>query len=87
MTAECGTYAGAQAHRKRGEAACDDCKRAQADYTAAWRRRTKGPNEQHHKAIGRARWRAIRRLMAAHPAEWERLFAEERAGIEQETAA
>lgn len=78
MSSQCGTYAGYQRHRKAGEAACDACKKAQADYVAAWRRRTTSVKEQLHKATGRARWAAISRLIDAHPDEWERLFAEER---------
>ena len=35
----CGTYGGAQAHRKRGEPLCDRCKEAKREYQREYRRR------------------------------------------------
>ena len=37
---EHGTYAGAQAHRLRGEKPCEPCRDAQNAYTREWRKRT-----------------------------------------------
>jgi hypothetical protein len=39
MADGCGTYGGAQGHRKRGELVCDRCKAARADYMRELRRR------------------------------------------------
>ena len=36
----CGTYNGYRAHRRRNEEACEDCKRANADYNREYRVRT-----------------------------------------------
>jgi hypothetical protein len=36
----CGTYAGAAAHRARGDPLCPDCLRAHRDYQAFYRFRT-----------------------------------------------
>jgi hypothetical protein len=36
----CGTYAGVSAHNVAKEPLCDDCRRANADYSAWWRFRT-----------------------------------------------
>jgi DNA-binding CsgD family transcriptional regulator len=38
--AGCGTWAGCQAHRKRGEKPCEPCRLARNAYVADWRRRT-----------------------------------------------
>jgi WhiB family redox-sensing transcriptional regulator len=35
----CGTYSGAQAHRKRGERPCEACRRARTEYTREMRKR------------------------------------------------
>lgn len=73
----CGTPAGYQAHRKeRREDACDDCKRAQAEYTAALRRANPELYAQ-SQSIQRARDRALRRLARQHPAEFDELYREE----------
>lgn len=37
---KCGTYAGYQAHYKRGEKACGPCMHAQAVYVGQWRARS-----------------------------------------------
>ncbi|WFE41930.1 hypothetical protein [Micromonospora sp. WMMD998] len=36
-TGRCGTYAGHQRHRKRGEADCDPCAEARRDYHRGWK--------------------------------------------------
>lgn len=36
----CGTYAGANAHKRRDENLCDPCRVAAADYVRDWRRRS-----------------------------------------------
>ena len=75
--ARCGTYAGYQAHLKRGEKACRECLGA----SAAWRRQYRAG-----RADVRAfdKWqrntyhRALSALARAHPAEFYRLLAAER---------
>lgn len=37
---KCGTTAGWNAHQRNGEAQCAPCKKAKAEYTTQWRRRT-----------------------------------------------
>lgn len=39
---QCGTVAGYRQHSKRGERACEECKRANADYQAEYRRKRDG---------------------------------------------
>jgi hypothetical protein len=36
----CGTYAGANAHKRYGEKPCDPCRLATNEYQRAWRHRT-----------------------------------------------
>lgn len=36
----CGTYAGANAHKRHSETLCAPCRQAAADYVREWRRRT-----------------------------------------------
>lgn len=70
-----GTYGGAQAHQRRGEAACDECKAARAAYMRALRENP----EQKASDLARAYAadRARRRLAALHPEEYRRFYAEE----------
>lgn len=39
MTEKCGTYAGAQQHRKQGEQVCKSCRHATSVYMGQWRAR------------------------------------------------
>lgn len=74
---KCGTYAGMSRHRRRYEEPCAACKQAAADYVASWRRRTEADGEQRAKARRAQRWRAIQRLIDAHPDEFNQLLREE----------
>lgn len=68
-----GTYGGAQAHQRRGEAACDECKAARAAYMRELR---KGPESTHltrHYAADRAR----RALARRYPDEYNHLYGVE----------
>lgn len=75
---KCGTYAGWNLHQREGTPKCDPCLTAAADYMSAWRRRSTSRTVLDAKEVGRARWRAITLLIAAHPEEFDRLFAAER---------
>lgn len=71
-----GTYGGYQAHRKRGEAACDDCRAALTAYARAYR----AANLEARAAEltrNAAYRRALTRLRARHEAEYQRLYREE----------
>lgn len=72
----CGTPAGYQAHRKRKEPACDACRRANAEYTAAVRASNPGLYAQ-NVANNSARSRAMTRLARLHPDEFKALYREE----------
>jgi hypothetical protein len=75
--AECGTYAGDQQHRKRGERSCPDCLAAKAEYTRtlrAWQPETRAKD----RAQNRAWSRADARLRAAHAEEFARYLREEK---------
>ena len=75
-----GTYGGAQAHRRRGETPCDDCKAAQAAYQRAYRDTTSTRDARRDRYARRRVLRALReadpifyrRLYRAAAAEWER---------------
>lgn len=69
-----GTYAGAKAHEYAGEKPCPACKRANAEYMAQWRKRTK----INWRARRNARGRALDALARMYPDDFERLYVEER---------
>jgi hypothetical protein len=83
---KCGTYAGWNAHKRAGTKPCALCLKAAADYTAAWRRRATTPAETRRRELGKARWRAVNRLIAAHQAEFDQYHAEERNRVERGAA-
>ncbi len=72
----CGSYAGAQVHRKRGEPPCDPCRQAAAEYMREYR-------ASHPKIYSRerrrnaARSRALWRLAARHVEEFQVLYLSE----------
>ena len=69
---EHGTYGAYQKHLKRGETPCDDCRAAQRDYMAAYRKRQ--PRSGHYATAAN---RARARLARAHPDEYRALYLEE----------
>ena len=72
----CGTYAGAQVHRRNREKPCDPCRLASNDYM---RERRKQPHiREEEKKDTAARSRALWRLAALHPGEYQNLYREER---------
>lgn len=69
----CGTYGGYQAHKKRGEAACDECRDASRRYMAEYRR--KHPEVRDADIAGLdARREATRLLIQRHEAEFRQLL-------------
>lgn len=72
----CGTIAAHRRHLRHGEAPCDACAKAWAD----WHREylANAPEVRARaRAWGRAHQRALRRLGAAHPDELNELLADE----------
>ena len=69
----CGTYGGAQRHKRAGEPLCEPCRLAYRDYMRDYRSKT-GP--------GRDRWwnktrsAALERLAAEYPGRFNELLAE-----------
>ena len=74
----CGTYAGYQTHKRRNTEPCAACRRANRDYQRAHRASSQQRRDKDY-AYTTARTRAIARLIALHPAQWEALLADERA--------
>ena len=81
--AECGTYGGAQAHRRRGEDVCEECRVARNEYMNAYRR----SRPDVRKRAGREatlRNRALAELAQRHPDEYldllQRVRYDERVG-------
>ncbi len=68
----CGTYAGYQRHRKAGEQTCPACREAHRAYMREWRSRG-----DDWRRGNRARARALWRLAALHPEEYEHLVVVE----------
>lgn len=73
----CGTYAGYQTHKRQGTEPCSECRRAQRDYMRDYRAKNAEQRDKDYR-YGLARNRAISRLIAMHPAQWEALLADER---------
>jgi hypothetical protein len=71
----CGTYAGAQQHRRRKEPACDECREAQREYVRSLRAR-QGPAKDRWWV--RTRHSAMERLAGEYPVRFGELLAEER---------
>ncbi len=72
----CGTYAGAQVHRRQDEKLCDPCRQAHAAHIAAWRKKRPDLHAE-NVATQDARNRALRRLARLHPRDMRRLYLEE----------
>lgn len=76
-TAPCGTTAGYQTHKRRGQEPCADCRRAQRDAMREYRASKAEVRDREYR-YGLARNRAIRRLIDLHPAQFDALLAQER---------
>lgn len=69
---ECGTYAGYQQHKKRGEDACAPCIAANRAYAAEYRK--KPGKADRNRTYTRARNRAFADLATSYPDEFRTLF-------------
>lgn len=74
--ATCGTYAGYQRHKRRGDLPCDGCRDANRRYMAEYRERPEV--RLRIRQLSAARDRALEALRRRHPGEFERLFDRER---------
>ena len=72
----CGTQAGYQAHRKRGEDACEACRQANRSYMNAYNRRNPGSQEKYREKAA-VRDRALERLAHEYPERFMELYYEE----------
>lgn len=84
MTAECGTKAGYQRHRRRKEEPCADCRTANAAYLREWRQRPDAAVST--RICNRARARAAQALVKLHPDEYRRLLKAERRKLLKESS-
>ena len=75
----CGTYAGWQAHRKRGEQTCGFCRSAKADYQRQYRLDPVAKRRNREQA--KARDEALKVLGHRYPDEYQRLYVEALAEI------
>ena len=73
---KCGTYAGYQAHGRRGERTCAACREAQRLYMKA-RRAKGGPQIAREYMLNKARERAVWRLKDMHREDFDLLVADE----------
>lgn len=81
-TARCGTPSGYNAHRDREERPCQACYDAKSAYD---RRRRAAPEQvRSTRLAARAQQRAQTRMRHAHPEEYARYYAEEKAALERE---
>src|SRR5690242_914050 len=78
MSAEskCGTYAGWNIHKRKGEKACDACRQAATEYQRSWRARG-GEAVERQAAMNRAREAALWRLKDLHRDHFDLLVADE----------
>jgi hypothetical protein len=75
---QCGTYAGYQAHLRRGETTCGPCRKAAAGYSASLRAASPARRAK-DRWWKKTRQKALERLAAEHPARFLHLIDEERA--------
>ena len=71
----CGTYAGAQAHKRRHESPCDACRKASAEYIAEWRRKNPAAHDRERVGV-KLRSRALTILGQRHPTELRSIIAD-----------
>lgn len=71
-----GTVSGYERHRRDGEDACADCKRARADYQADYEARNPEYAERGRRRSA-ARYRAMRRLALEFPKRFNELVSDE----------
>lgn len=81
MSAPCGTYAAAIWHRTHGEPVDDDCREAERAYQNEWRKTRAGKKGVKRESV--VRNEALRRLVAAHQKEFDRLRATVRAAYDR----
>jgi hypothetical protein len=74
---EHGTNAGYSRHRRRGEEACDECKRARSAYEGTRRAGSLAARRQNRR-YKRIEDRALRELASRHPEEYHMLYAKVR---------
>lgn len=74
-TFECGTYAAAQAHARRGEPLDFACKAARSAYMRDYREKRPDALRQ-QKRQARLRLRALTRLADNHPREFAKTYAQ-----------
>lgn len=74
--AECGTYAGYQAHLGKHEQSCEACRAANRDQMRRYRSANPQSRERERER-NKARSRALWRLADLYPAEFERLYLDE----------
>lgn len=72
----CGTYAGAQYHRRHGEPVCDPCRAAAAAYVRKWRADRKAQGKPVTDRSN-ARKRALTILGRRYPDELEEIIRQE----------
>ena len=73
----CGTYAGYQAHRRAHEPACDQCRAANAAYSALCRAVNPAVRDR-VRWLNKTRGRALERLAREHQRRFLELLAAER---------
>jgi hypothetical protein len=81
-----GTYAGWNAHKRRGIPMCQPCRDAAAAYKKRWLDAAKGRREK-DREFTKAQSRALWRLAAIHPREFRALVADELRAAKQPEAS
>jgi hypothetical protein len=83
--AQCGTYGGYQAHRRRGQEVCGPCRTAYLQYIRDYR--AAHPDAvRRQKLIATIRSRTLSRLARLHPDDYARLLREERRRADSEAS-
>lgn len=81
-TQPCGSYGGAQRHRRNGEELCPACDAAEKAYRADYRATRITPLQMAaYRKRMRARGRALTRLARLHPAQFQELYRRELAQL------
>lgn len=77
ITDKCGTYAGYQQHIRLKDKPCTPCRIANREYARKYRAENEAVRRRELEYTT-ARTRAIARLIALHPAQWDALLTQER---------